>query len=119
MYFGHWINLYLEQPQHTGSRITETHARWIFVLLSRVDDYVSADETSQLRTLARACMGLLKWSLLPSHDASEGNKCSGVGMMNGTHMSAGSCWMVITAVTGIWGQRDLWYDAEDMLKELD
>ncbi|CAL1701147.1 unnamed protein product [Somion occarium] len=107
MYFTHWINLHMEQPHPRTSRMTETHARWMFALLSRVEDYVSADEMSLLRSLARACMALLKERLQqrqdgepPSSDEDE-------------ELSVSSCWMIITAVTGIWGQRDLWMDVEN------
>jgi len=33
-------------------------------------------------------------------------------------MSEVSCWMTISAVVGIWGQRDLWDDAEEALRHV-
>lgn len=30
-----------------------------------------------------------------------------------------SCWMAITAIIGVWGQTDLWMDAESMLSKVD
>ena len=119
MYFTHWINLHSEQPQDQVSRITETHARWIFVLLSRVDDHVSADEMSLLRSLARACMALLKQSLLLSKRPAEQESYSEPSLMDKTDMSESSCWIVITAIIGIWGQRDLWSDAEQILADVE
>ncbi|OBZ76465.1 hypothetical protein A0H81_03747 [Grifola frondosa] len=59
MYFTHWINIHLEQPDLALSDFTVVHARWMFNLLSRVDDYISGDEASLLRNLARACMSLI------------------------------------------------------------
>lgn len=110
MYFAHWINLYLEESVHHECPITEAHGRWMFVLLSRVDDYISADEQSTLRSLARGCMSLIKERMVsPTADSSaDSRKHSSV-------IGISSCWMIITAVIGIWGQRDLWMDAEATL----
>ncbi|KAI0082424.1 hypothetical protein K474DRAFT_1655190 [Panus rudis PR-1116 ss-1] len=109
MYFTHWINLHLDRTQPHAHQITDTHARWMFALLSRVDDYLSADEMALLRNLARACMSLLKERLQrPPDDAGDD-----------TSISESSCWMIITAVVGIWGQKDLWMDVESILSELE
>lgn len=27
-----------------------------------------------------------------------------------------ACWMIVAAVAGVWGQKDLWVDAADMLR---
>ncbi|KZT72549.1 hypothetical protein DAEQUDRAFT_722708 [Daedalea quercina L-15889] len=113
MYFTHWINLHLERGSTPSPHaIADLHLRWIFVLLSRVEDYVSADETSLLRSLARACMSLIE----------EGRTR---GLLDTAGITAEpppidepACWMVITAVVSIWGQRDLWMDAEAMLRRL-
>ncbi|KAK7695766.1 hypothetical protein QCA50_000403 [Cerrena zonata] len=111
MYFTHWINLRLEQPHPRVSNITETHARWMFSLLSRVEDYVSADEMSLLRSLARACMALLKERL--QHRLAEDPSD-----LDDRIISESSCWMIIIAVIGLWAQRDLWMDVESMLSEI-
>jgi len=103
MYFTYWTNLHM-QPEKC-CRITQTHARWIFVLLSRVDDYISADDMHLLRNLARAYLALLK-DLIHSkpEDGSEED------------INPGCCWLIISTVVGIWGQRDLWMDAEEMMR---
>lgn len=119
MYFSYWINLNLEQPQQQNSFINECHAKWIFVLLSRVDEFVSAEEMSQLRSLARACMGLLKQTLTHSNKTSVRNVYSDSEVIDEVQMGASSWWIIITAVVGIWGQHDLWSDAENVLRELD
>ena len=111
MYFTHWINLHLERPHPRPSNITETHARWMFSLLSRVEDYVSADEMSLLRSLARACMVLLKERL-------EHRLAEDPSVVDEDSISESSCWMIITAVIGLWAQRDLWMDVESMLSEI-
>ncbi|KAJ7781041.1 hypothetical protein B0H16DRAFT_1496915 [Mycena metata] len=103
MYFTHWTNLHL-QPEKL-CRVTQTHARWIFSLLSRIDDYISADDMHLLRDLARAYLGLLKELM---HSKTESASTEDV---NPT-----SCWVIISTVVGIWGQRDLWMDAEEMIR---
>ena len=111
MYFAHWINLYLEQPTPRICNITEAHARWMFVLLSRVDDYITADEQSTLRSLARGCMSLIK-ERMDAPALAEANSASNE---QSAPIGIASCWLIIAAVTGVWGQRDLWMDAEAML----
>ena len=113
MYFAHWISLYLEQSSPPVYTITETHARWMFALLSRVDDYLTADEMSTLRSLARGCMGLIKDILQRRPGAAPGVELD-VNVIAET-----SCWLVIAAVVGHWGQRDLWQDAESMLADVE
>jgi hypothetical protein len=105
MYFTHWTNLHT-QPG-TLCRVTQTHARWTFFLLSRVDDYISADEMHLLRNLARAYLTLLKDLTRPK-----------VQPVLADDISPRCCWLIISAVVGIWGQRDLWMDAEDMIRRL-
>ncbi|KAJ3554405.1 hypothetical protein NM688_g3130 [Phlebia brevispora] len=95
MYFAHWISLYLERPVPKTCTISETHARWMFVLLSRVDEYITADEQSTLRSLARGCMGLIKERMQRSVSDVEGSSPSDEP---DTVIGMSSCWMVIAAV---------------------
>ena len=176
MYFAHWINVHLEQADLGSSRITETHARWIFVLLSRVEDYISADDMSLLRNLARASLALLKVLLrkrnlenngeeicrkghspslpdaasasdhLPTRPHPQSPSTSSkplsptspqsrpsimsaagqgfpsprrqAGAERDADISERSCWIIITAIAGIWGQRDLWMDVDSVLAGL-
>lgn len=123
MYFVYWINVHLGESENSTFRITETHARWIFVLLSRVEDHISADDMSLLRNLARASLALLKGLLAKrathtqTPDTCETAREEDTGG-DEVYISERSCWIIVTAVTGIWGQRDLWMDAEDMLAGL-
>ncbi|KAI0939398.1 hypothetical protein AcV5_000828 [Taiwanofungus camphoratus] len=118
MYLTHWINLHFEQPHPPTSYLTPTHARWMFVLLSRVEEYTSADETSLLRNLARACMSLIKESIrrrtITLDSVMEKDEAK-----EDARLDEWSCWMVVTTIIGIWGQRDLWSDAEAMLATLE
>jgi len=113
MYFTHWINIYLEQPHPRHSHMREVHARWIFSLLSRVDDYVSADEMSLLRNLTRACMALLKETFLD-----DARRTAASLTLEEERMSERSCWLIIGIVVDHWAQRDLWTDLEGMLSEI-
>jgi hypothetical protein len=115
MYFTHWINTHVNQPEEPSSQITETHARWIFVLLSCIESDISANDMSLLRCLARAAMALLK------HHTKQRSQMKNVSsIQGGDHglMRESSCWMVICAVVGVWGQHDLWMEAEAMLASL-
>lgn len=118
MYFTHWINLHMQDPNNPSSRVTDSHARWIFALLSRVDDFISADDTNLLRNLARACIALLKTLIQARSVPAEPGETQGKTGVTGDVMDEPSCWIIISAIVGIWAQRDLWADAEDMLAGL-
>ncbi|KAH9938355.1 uncharacterized protein B0H18DRAFT_11966 [Fomitopsis serialis] len=116
MYFTHWIILHLERGSAPSPHVlTDTHSRWIFALLSRVRDDVSADEMSTLRSLARACMSLIEERKRATSNVASSSQGKAVGLFP---MNESGCWMIITLVIGIWGQRDLWQDAEAMLRRL-
>ena len=106
MYFTHWIQLYLKAPQVGEHVPTESHARWMFALLSRVEEHVSADDMNLLRNLARACLGLLK----------DVRGSSTTSLLNVQRMGEIPCWLVVAIVADVWKQRDLWIDAESILK---
>ncbi|KDQ64309.1 hypothetical protein JAAARDRAFT_118826 [Jaapia argillacea MUCL 33604] len=115
MYFTNWMNHYLRHSEDTANRLTDVHARWIFALLTRIEDDLCADDMSLLRNLARACTGLVKehvWkkSLLASAGVGQEETRTSEPLMGER-----SCWMIIAAIVGVWGQRDLWMDAESML----
>ncbi|KAG1907001.1 uncharacterized protein F5891DRAFT_1099835 [Suillus fuscotomentosus] len=109
MYFAHWLNIHLQHPAEPTFTILESHARWMFVLLAKVEDFISADDMSQLRSLARACLELLVRRLKAEKPGVPDNVSSNIGMTDA------SCWIIFTAVSGIWGQSDLWRDAEKSL----
>jgi hypothetical protein len=106
MYFTHWINCYLQQKP-SSSCPTEVHAQWIFSLLTKLDDLLSADDMNLLRHLARACIAYLqKISLEENRDHDSDHSLS---------MTKRSCWIIITAVADVWVQSDLWMDVESAL----
>ncbi|KAF8631586.1 hypothetical protein AX15_002336 [Amanita polypyramis BW_CC] len=109
MYFAHWFNLYLDGPQGRIYQPTECHARWMFALLARVEDCITGDDIALLRSLARACLAVVKKSLQrhlqpESMDYQE------------DAMRERSCWIIISTIVDVWEQRDLWMDAEEMLR---
>ncbi|VDC04130.1 unnamed protein product [Peniophora sp. CBMAI 1063] len=73
MYFTYWINQHLETSDraHTAAMESytplESHARWIFALLARVDSYCSADDMNGLRSLVRACLAYMRSRNTPSN----------------------------------------------------
>jgi len=114
MYFTSWIHRYLHEPNLPNYQITDTHARWICSLLLRVDIYISADDMSVLRNLARACFAFTKIAISerPRSVCSEVKKS--VKPTRATQpMGEQACWLIVSGIVGIWGQKDLWIDAED------
>ncbi|KAJ4001837.1 hypothetical protein F5050DRAFT_1796386 [Lentinula boryana] len=104
MYFTYWIDQHLTKDrQPPFPRLTRAHFQWVFTLLTRVDDYISADDMNLLRNLTRTCIALLKVIIYAGEDNAD---------------DQAACWMIISVVIGIWGQRDLWIDAEEMLKSI-
>ncbi|PPQ77419.1 hypothetical protein CVT25_011001 [Psilocybe cyanescens] len=113
MYFTHWINVYLKTPESQAHLPTECHARWIFALLSRIDDFISSDDIHLLRKLARACLALLEHVNQQQQSPSWHRQ-----LASSKKISETACWIIITTIAGVWKQRDLWMDAEDILKKL-
>jgi hypothetical protein len=147
MYFTHWFNLYLQSldansnhDDNTTSAYTPTdiHMRWIFALLTRIDLFCSADEMACLRNLARACLALIsvvrrrkEGSLQPSTHDEQADRITETDTSGAEtkhinppdsgsdrkSLSECSMWFVFCAVTSIWGQRDLWDDADEALRQ--
>lgn len=114
MYFTFWIHRYLREPDFPNFQMTDTHARWICSLLLRVDIYISADDMNLLRNLARACFAFTKIAISerPRSICSEVKRSA--GPMRATQpMGEQACWLIVSGIVGIWGQKDLWMDAED------
>lgn len=135
MYFTHWFKLYIEildvnsnVDDNTTTMYTPTdvHMRWIFALLTRIDLFCSADEMSCLRSLARVCLALItvvrKRIPLPSSHHEQADRTTdttnGVPLDSADPKTLSECslWFVFCAVASIWGQRDLWDDADGTLR---
>lgn len=131
MYFTYWITQHLatlESPESlpsassfsSFSHLTQTHARWIFALLTRVDAQLTSDELSHLRGLVRACIALLKdlnrnQVLVAGGESQSGTSLKWVGDPADAPFDERACWIIVTTITGFWGQKDLWMDAESIL----
>ncbi|KAF9790477.1 hypothetical protein BJ322DRAFT_1118091 [Thelephora terrestris] len=110
-YFIHWIESDLAQP-----KLTETHAKWMFALLTRISDFVSSDDMNLLRNFVRACislLGALVQKRVSSGGPEEYEKFCFVEQT--TVISEQSCWMIISIAIGVWAQRDLWGEVESTL----
>jgi hypothetical protein len=68
--------------------------QWLFALLAIVDDLLAGDDIDRLRRLAKTCLAVL--AAEPKVTLDEDAKAG--------------CWMVVAAVAGTWGQRDLWME---------
>lgn len=115
MYFTHWINVHLQHPSNPLTAISVSHGQWIFALLTKIEDQLSADEMNLLRNLARACLGLIQMHRSKHARNNLVSEGSSVPVENTMHMSDASCWIIFAAIAGYWGQRDLWADAEATL----
>ncbi|KAK7060464.1 hypothetical protein VNI00_001229 [Paramarasmius palmivorus] len=122
MYFTHWINVHVEgHPSGTTlPRLKQAHAQWIFALLTRVGDFISADDMNLLRNLSRACFSLLKLIITEKKDdLKRDGLTTDISADEECEMDQKSCWIIVSVIVGVWHQRDLWIDAEQMLKNLD
>ena len=111
MYFTYWIDMHLKQEHPRTSHLSRTHTRCMFALLSQVDAQLSSDEISQLRNLARSCFALIKDLRRHPEDyeASE--------FTTEEPVDEKACWLIVTAILEFWVQRDLWMDAESLLRK--
>jgi hypothetical protein len=107
--------------------LTRSHARWIFALLTRLDAQLSSNEISILRNLAREIFKLIKEERsLRKENRSNPTEVQTPNLLFShtidiyfiklTGMGETGCWMIIAAVTGVWGQKDLWMDAAAALQ---
>lgn len=107
MHISHWITLHIEDPISQSLLVTDSHARWAFAVLTRLDDHMDSEDMSTLRNVARSVLRLIKLR--------SGQRLDGSLYPIQNQMDVSSCWMVMTVVAGHWGQRDLWTDAEQVL----
>lgn len=103
--FRKWI----QHPQFTqqagaSMAIHPIHARWIFGILAQLDRRLSSDDIAALRTLARVCMkciARLRHQVDYLYDENTNTLEAEMG-----------AWMIITVIAGVWGQQDLWKEAQ-------
>lgn len=87
-----------EQAQHTtSSALHPVISQWCFAVLARLDTRLTSDEISSLRVLARSCIAAVAMRRAAGHEPS---------------IEESGAWIIVTIIAGIWGQSDLWMDAE-------
>ena len=80
-------------------------------------------EVSALRSLARVCIATICWSLekellkLPRSDALTNTLDTDADRDRATGRT--SLWMVVAAVASVWGQSDIWGEANEKLHSMD
>lgn len=84
-------------------RIDSVHQHWMFALLGLLDPDLVGGDISTLRVLARAAIRLVQ---LVTDEHKEEKVAPG---------TIAGCWMVVAAIVGVWGQRDIWDEAREAL----
>jgi hypothetical protein len=109
----YWIALRVSSQPSEGAGAPTTRpaidpliSRWCFSLLAKLDRRLTSDEISILRVLARACIAAISLRRVELKDT----EYSGMDLQNES-----GAWIVVAIVTGVWGQSDLWMDAEEDL----
>lgn len=99
---------YFVQPYEdpaTRNAIHPLHTRWLFALLAHLDRRLSSEDIVGLRALGRACiaaLGNIRSLRAQSMDTSDFY----------VMQQESGAWMLLTILAGVWGQRDLWDDAQ-------
>ncbi|KAF8743333.1 Survival motor neuron (SMN) interacting protein 1, partial [Rhizoctonia solani] len=128
MFVAYWIRRSLDYspslkiPPTRPLHFPKHHQQWTFSLLAHLDTGLRSEEISHLRELARACIAVVREDLegegpaivdqstVGGRDEREEEK--------GKYSHLTGVWMVIAAIASIWGQRDMWQNAEEALADL-
>ncbi|PWN21455.1 hypothetical protein BCV69DRAFT_298469 [Microstroma glucosiphilum] len=93
-------------PSSSRPAIDPLISRWCFSLLAKLDRRLTSDEISILRVLARACIAAISLRRI---------ELKGTERQGTDQRAESGAWIVVAIVTGVWGQSDLWMDAEEDL----
>lgn len=140
MFLAHWIRKSLDNAPVAASshalarpsHFPRNHQQWAFALLVHLDTALRSEEISHLREVARACIAAARADL-ELDGPIEVEVDSGVSLMtansgdstpakldsvdhNSRYAHLAGTWMVVGAIASIWGQRDMWQDAESTLR---
>ena len=140
MFIAYWIRNSLEgttAPSQTLSRpfhFPRHHQQWAFALLTQLDTSLRSEEISHLREVARACIAAIREDLVLDGpvivEADSGVELIDTAVSSRTPVNPYlgndnpryghlvGAWMVVGAIASVWGQRDMWQDAEETLAEL-
>lgn len=122
-WFSHSFMAPSPSPPTIRHAVDPFHARWIFALLAKLDGRLVGDEISTLRVLARAGIErvvqeryrrAVKKTLRKQQQPQASDDIDGGEVM----MSEMGAWMIVCAVSSIWGQHDLWDDARADLAKI-
>lgn len=112
---------------HPSSALSPHHSKWLFTLLAFYDNVLATSrDISALRSIARSCVqlisrshqheGLLAAPRAQTKEASVDAEEEGeVDAWADCESGRSGCWMIVAAVTFVWGQMDLWDDANRIL----
>jgi hypothetical protein len=105
----YWLTQpHVDPTESKNQTIDPFHSRWLFALLAHLDVQLVGDDVSVLRTLARACIACVVQS----------RYLKAAGKQPRDLQDELGAWMVICAITGIWGQHDLWQDGLQELEQV-
>lgn len=137
MFYEHWIRESLagnpsisispkgpDGSVDPGVVVSRHHSNWLFGLIARYDnDVMTSKEVNALRSLARVCIATICRShgqeplTPPAPDGPSADAASTVTRDRITGRT--SLWMVVAAVASVWGQSDIWEEANEKLYSLD
>lgn len=140
MFIAHWIRKSLDGTpiyalQSTLARpphFPKHHQQWAFSLLAQLDTSLRSEDISHLRETARACIAAIRRDL-ESDGPVVVEADSGVSLIGGDQIGSTTrdevdhsfwyahltgTWMIVGAIASVWGQRDMWQDAEEALADL-
>lgn len=101
-----------ETPGAVEHRIDGIHHRWMFALLGLLETELVGSDISTLRVLARGVIRLAQ-VVIAGEDTEPLEETA---LEGGTPPSTvAGCWMVVAAIVGVWGQRDIWDEAQEAL----
>jgi hypothetical protein len=114
----------LDGSDATCVAISRHHSTWLFGLIARYDnDVMDGKEISALRSLARVCIATicrsLEKELLTSPDSNALSTGAASTADRDRVTGRTSLWMVVAAVASVWGQSDIWEEANEKLHSLD
>jgi hypothetical protein len=138
MFIAHWIRKSLDNISTTAPSLPlarpfyfpRHHQQWAFALLAQLDTSLRSEEISHLREVARACIAAIREDL-DLEGPIEVQVDSGVTLTvvndnddapikpdSARYAHLTGTWMIVGAIASVWGQRDMWQDAEDALADL-
>ncbi|CAE7233434.1 unnamed protein product [Rhizoctonia solani] len=127
MFMAHWIRRSLEHaplPNPRPCHFPKHHQQWTFSWLAHLDSGLRSEEISHLRELARACIAVIREDLegegpvVVDQDAVGGRGGNGIQGESAKYTHLAGTWMIVAAIASIWGQRDMWQNAEETLADL-